>query len=101
MNLEMKFSAMCVGKKVSKSHDGKNEYYNVSVAKNGEAGTLSCTLDVFNQVEEYQPHDFTALYRDGQYTGLRVTHAVPTNSSFPKSDSNGNTPNPQVKTEKK
>lgn len=75
MVVEMKMKALCVGKKEETSQDGKTKYYSVAIVQNGEAGKLSCTEDVYNQVAEMTPYDFTCVYRDGQYKGLRVTHA--------------------------
>lgn len=76
MNMELKLeNAVCVGKKENLMQDGKTRYWNISIVKNNEACMLPCNEDVYNQAELYQPYDFTCLYRDGQYKGLRITHA--------------------------
>lgn len=81
MNVELKMSAMCVGKKRQLGSDGKTEFYSIAIVQNGEAGSLSCNVDVYNQAEELKMYDFTCVYRDGQYKGLRVTHAGVAGSS--------------------
>lgn len=77
----MKMQAICVGKKEESSQDGKTKYFSVAIVQNGEAGKLSCTEEVHDKVQAMQPYDFTCVYRDGQYKGLRITHATPVDSN--------------------
>lgn len=79
MNIETRFSAMCVGKSESKTSDGKTTFYTLAIVQNGQAGNVSCSQDVYDRVltsgQQIEAYDFTGIYRDGQYKGFRVTHA--------------------------
>lgn len=97
MNIETKFNAMCVGKQESTTSDGKTTFYTLAIVQNGQAGNIACSQDVFNRVltsgQPIETYDFTGIYRDGQYKGLRVTHAGEAGSliggSAPQSASTG------------
>lgn len=97
MNIETRFSAMCVGKNESKTSDGKTTFYTLAIVQNGQAGNIACSQDVYDRVltsgQQIEAYDFTGIYRDGQYKGFRVTHAGEAGSlvggSAPQSTSTG------------
>lgn len=97
MNIETKFSAMCVGKNESKTSDGKTTFYTLAIVQYGQAGNVACSQDVFDRVltsgQQIEAYDFTGIYRDGQYKNFKITHAGEAGSliggSAPQSASTG------------
>lgn len=76
MNLTLNGTVYCVGKKEDKMKDG-TPFYSIAVAtKEGDAGNLSCSKEVYDIVSAMNPYIIQCVYRDGQYKGLRVTRAL-------------------------
>lgn len=67
--LQAKF--LVVGKAANDSKDGEKTYYKLAVGQGGEAGSISCTEDVYNTVQEMQHYVFGLEYND-QYKTLRI-----------------------------
>lgn len=77
MRVKSLLKAYCVGKNEKKSLDGKSTYYNCGVSQDGEAGTLSCTEEVYGVLENFKEYEFVVEYSDGQYKNLRILSVVP------------------------
>ena len=76
MRIKMCFNGTLINAKSEKSRDGKNIYYKVSLDQSGEAGSLSCTEDVYSLfenggLERFSECSFDAVF-DDQYKNLRV-----------------------------
>lgn len=81
MRIKMLFSGTLINAKSEKSRDGKNTYYKVSLDQEGEAGSLSCTEDVYDLfqnggLERFTNCSFNAVF-DDQYKNLRVFDVRP------------------------
>lgn len=67
---------MCVGKKKTLGSDNKTYFYTVAIATDdGDAGSLSCSEEVYDSIVPYHAYVFETVYRDGQYKGLRIVAA--------------------------
>lgn len=62
---------LVVGKSANESKDGQKTYYKLAVAQGGEAGSVSCTEDVYNIAQEMQQYVFGLEFND-QYKTLRI-----------------------------
>ena len=69
---------MCVGKKKTLGSDNRTYFYTIAIATDdGDAGSLSCSEEVYNNVQPYNAYVFECVYRDGQYKGLRIVADIP------------------------
>jgi hypothetical protein len=71
MKLNCDFKGMCVGKpSPRKSQDGKSTYYDigVTVLSTGEAGTFSCTEELYALVDLLKEYQFIAQYNSDYKT---------------------------------
>lgn len=51
-----------LAKEATPSKDGQNTYYKVTTLIGTEAGSISCTKDVYDLVENDKTYDLTATY---------------------------------------
>lgn len=74
MRMNVEFNGTLISMKETEGKNGK--YYNVSVDCEGEAGTLGCTEDVYQQyvhgdIDRFTDYHFVGQY-NSQYGSLRV-----------------------------
>ena len=77
--MNIKFGAtkgMVVGKKDTKSADGKSTYYKLSIVIDGEAGMISCTEDVFTNADNMKEYNMFFVYNES-YKSLSLKKIVP------------------------
>ena len=73
MNINLTGEIFVVGKKEQVSTNGQQTFYSLAIAtEEGDAGNLSCTKDVFDNVKPMSKYKAAFTYRDGQYKGIRI-----------------------------
>ncbi|MDO5836976.1 MAG: hypothetical protein Q4P17_10745 [Methanobacterium sp.] len=81
MKINLGARVLLINSSTNLSKDGTKEYYNVAVEQNGQAGTLSCTDEVYKFLQSQENHcrfkflDLHMVY-DDQYRYLRVENAT-------------------------
>lgn len=60
-----------IAKGTTESKDGKTTYYRVTILQGMESGMLSCTQDVYDNIEVGKTYDFNVEY-NGEYKSFRV-----------------------------
>ena len=82
---------MVVGKKKTKSTDGKTDYYSVAIAtEDGDAGSINCDEKVYEDVELFKTYRFDGVYREGSYRVLRFLRAALINDDASKQKASNN-----------
>lgn len=64
-----------VSKVKTPSKDGNTTYYKLGCLVGSEAGMLSCSEDIYNEVEIGKTYDFETLYNDS-YKSFRLNHVI-------------------------
>ena len=83
MRTQVQLKALVAGKSSKRSQDGTKEYYNVAIVQEGEAGSVSCTQDVFMAIEPMNQYFLGAEISDYQgKLSLKITAILqsPTNN---------------------
>lgn len=55
--------------------EGNKKYYNLAIMKDGEAGNISCTEDVYNDVTLMAENDLVFAYND-KYQSFRAVKVI-------------------------
>lgn len=78
MRIATQFIATALSKKEEVSQDGKNTYYKLAIEQAGEAGSISCTKDFYENsgVKRLTEYVFHAVY-DDKYGSYRLISAQP------------------------
>ena len=67
---------LVVGKKETKSGDGKSTYYKLSIVIDGEAGMVSCSEGVYQDAELMKEFNMFFVYNE-TYKSLSLKRVVP------------------------
>lgn len=75
MKLNVQMKALVINKSSQKSEKNGNTYYGMNIATDDDAGRVSITEDVFNQIEGMKEYEFVGEYND-VYKSFRVTQVI-------------------------
>lgn len=84
MNINLTGEIFVVAKKEQPAVNGNQIFYSLAVATDeGDAGNISCTKEVYDNVKTMCKYQASFVYRDGQYKGIRVSGIVKNLTSSP------------------
>lgn len=64
-----------LAKTSEKSRDGQSTYYKLAVLQGAECGTVSCSEEAFNMVENDKVYDFATTFNDA-YKSYKIDKVV-------------------------
>ncbi|TCL59972.1 hypothetical protein EDD76_103163 [Kineothrix alysoides] len=90
MKLSLNCGVMILAKNSRVGTNG-NTYYNLAILQDSEAGTISCSKEVFESVDPMKPYGLQFSYND-QYKSLSVSGVLLSNEKESVSNSDLKTP---------
>lgn len=72
MKLTGKMALTVLSKEVRHSDSTGKDSYNLAVLQGSEAGSITCTEDVFNGIKPLHTYDFYGTY-DDKYNYMKIT----------------------------
>ena len=75
MNIKGTSNMKVIAKTTTSSKDGKNTYFKLGIMVGSECGMISCSEDIYKQVEEGKSYTFETAYND-QYKSFRLSELL-------------------------